>query len=177
MCKSLRARLGSVTENFKWAVISGKHFAYEFGRDEPECQLLAEYKFYYQNGGAGPKKAFHVLVYNKDGIYTPALQGLLKRIKRDHFGGGFAKTAMFCLMILGYFWVNSRCRTYSAAKASGSAVPSPLSKFSMDTICEYKNTFFFSMALIFVVTFAAGNMFKQIGALRRRKLLTQGHKR
>ena len=159
--------MASKTESFKWGAISGKHFGYEINIDDPNTKLQGEYKFYYNMNETAQKKSFHVLIYNKEGVYIPAMQGLLTRFQKSYLGAGFAKSASFFLLVVCYFWLSKTCVHYSGR------TDIKYDEMNLSTIigtaCEYKSSVFFTMAVVFVIVFVVGNVFKQIGNLRQKR--------
>jgi len=152
---SIRARLATITGNFSWALVAGKHFGYSFDTENPLTNLQCEYKFYYTI--KGKKNCFHVLVYNKLGVYEPAMGGLMKQLKSFSVGSGFIKSVFFCLAILLFLWVSKTCRNYDTNSES-----------VISSICEHKSTIFFSMALGVIVVMTMGGVVNKIGALKKR---------
>ncbi len=165
-------------------MISGKHFGYDTDTESLNTKLQGEYKFYYNTPGSGQKKGFHVLVYYKEGTYVPAMKGFMNRLRKNYFTGGFAKSAVFCVMVLAYFWLTSLCRNYvPQSPVTSTTTTAPGTKIAgkpaattttglVSAVCEHKSAVFFAMALAFVVVFTVGNVMKQIAGMRQRRQMS-----
>ena len=159
---SIRARLATVTANFNWGLISGKHFGFELNVDDPLTQLQCEYKFHYSLDSN--KRCFHVLVYNKSGVYVPAMQGFVNQLKGLNVGSGFLKSALFCLAILLFLWISTTCRNRESVPNDDSII---------GQICEYKSTVFFTMALGILVVMMIGNIIGKLGNIKNKAKLAK----
>ncbi len=106
----MRVSLARASGSKKWGLVAGEHFGYELSTADPECTLVAEYRFVH-----GSDQHFHVLVYNKSGPPIPEQiqrQAVLQCFKRTSAGSAFLKAMSFFVLILLLLGMNSTCQRF-----------------------------------------------------------------
>lgn len=164
LCELIRGVLANVTQNFKWGLICGKRFGYDFGLNDPNYQLAAEYKFHFKSPLTSTPKMIHIFIYNKDGYAAAAapttLPKQIRALRRTSLSGSFFKALCFCMLAGAVMWVSSLCRTYNPE----SYPRAPL--LSMATVCKHKTALFWALAIFIVVFYTAAIVFYRLRTIR-----------
>jgi len=160
----IRSRLAKTTENFKWGLISGKHIGYEIEVEDKNTKMLGEYKFFYTMNDTAQKNCYRVIIYNKDGVYMPAMSNAFKKIRKSWLSWEqLSKSFIFILFAIAYFWLSQTCRKLAAKPEIAKNEYGTL----LPLVCEHKSAIFFTTALAFVVVFVVGNIFKKVAQAKR----------